>query len=134
MNLSNLPATKIEKNGVWYECKPFVAAVKGGQAVIYPAPDGSEIKREPLARYTARARNNAFKGKNATEAEKAHWLIHCVQHTAEELGKTIPETASLLENSGLLAHALEHYGVYHTQGFEYMAEVLTDELKKKGVV
>ena len=134
MNLSNLPATKIEKNGVWYDCKPFVASVKGGQAVIYAAPDGSEIKREPLARYTARVRNDTFKGRNVTEAEKAYWLIYCVQYTAEELNKTIPETASLLEAHGLLAHVLNHYGVFHTQGFEYMAELLTDELKKKGIV
>lgn len=48
-----------DKDGKWHQCKPLVATVKGGKAVIYVAPDGTEIKREPLARYRARETKKA---------------------------------------------------------------------------
>lgn len=58
--MSNLPEVRIQgKEGKWYECTPFAATVKGGKAVIYVTADGTEIKREPLARYTAREERNA---------------------------------------------------------------------------
>ena len=56
LDLENLPETRvIGEDGRWHKCKPFVATVKGGRAVIYTDDKGNEIKREPLARYTARA-------------------------------------------------------------------------------
>jgi len=56
MNLKEtLPEVRIQdKEGKWHQCKPFVATVKGGKAVIYVNAEGTEIKREPLARYLAR--------------------------------------------------------------------------------
>lgn len=55
VDLNNLPETHIQgDDGKWYQCKPFVATVKGGRAVIYTDKDGTEVKREPLARYLAR--------------------------------------------------------------------------------
>lgn len=65
-----------------------------------------------------------------TEADKALWTIFCVQYTAEELGISVKETARLLKKHGLLEHMLTHYGVLHTQGYEYMAEELADLLQK----
>lgn len=55
IDLENLPEAKIQgSDGKWYTCKPFVATVRGGKAVIYTNSDGVEVKREPLARYIAR--------------------------------------------------------------------------------
>ncbi|MCL2055666.1 MAG: DUF3791 domain-containing protein [Oscillospiraceae bacterium] len=65
-----------------------------------------------------------------TEAEKALWLIYVIGHTAEELEKPIPETARLLDKYGFISKALDGYDAFHTQGFEYMAEMLTAELRE----
>lgn len=131
MDLSNLPVVRVRgKDGKWYDSKPFVTTVKGGKAVVYPASDGTEIKREPLARYTARVRGNILGGKYVPDSVKARWLIYCVTRTAEELDMSVEDTADLLDRHGLLSHALEHYGIFHTQGYEYMAEFLVGELRK----
>ena len=68
-----------------------------------------------------------------TESDRAIWLIHCVSYTAEELGLTVSETARLLEKFGLVEQVLKGYKILHTQGYEYMAELLSDELRKAGV-
>ena len=65
-----------------------------------------------------------------TEAEKALWLIYVIQYTAEELEKPITETARLLDTHGFIKKVLDGYEVFHTQGFEYMAELLTSELQE----
>ena len=65
-----------------------------------------------------------------TESDRALWLIHCVSYTAEELGLTVSETARLLEKFGLVEQVLKGYKILHTQGYEYMAELLSDELRK----
>ena len=65
-----------------------------------------------------------------TESDRALWLIHCVSYTAEELGLTVSETARLLEKFGLVEQILKGYKILHTQGYEYMAELLSDELRK----
>ena len=65
-----------------------------------------------------------------TESDRALWLIHCVSYTAEELGLTVSETARLLEKFGLVEQLLKGYKILHTQGYEYMAELLSDELLK----
>ena len=69
------------------------------------------------------------------ESDRALWLIHCVSFTAEELGLTVSDTARLLEKYGLIDQILKGYKILHTQGYEYMAELLSDELRKaQGVV
>ena len=65
-----------------------------------------------------------------TEADRAVWLVHVVQYTADELQKTVTETARLLEQYGFVEKILSGYDSFHTQGFEYMAELLTSELAK----
>ena len=65
-----------------------------------------------------------------TESDRAVWFVHVVQYTAEELGKPATETARLLDEYGLVARVLSGYQVWHTQGFEYMAEMLVSELHK----
>ena len=65
-----------------------------------------------------------------TEADRAVWLLHVVQYTAEELGMSISETADLLAKYGFIEKTLNGYPAFHTQGFEYMAEFLTGELRK----
>ena len=65
-----------------------------------------------------------------TEAEKALWLIYVVQYTAEELERPVTETARLLDEYGFIRKVLDGYEAFHTQGFEYMAELLTSELKE----
>jgi hypothetical protein len=65
-----------------------------------------------------------------SEAEKALWLIYVMQYTAEELEKPITETARLLDEYGFIRKVLDGYEAFHTQGFEYMAELLTSELQE----
>jgi len=65
-----------------------------------------------------------------TAADKAMWYVHVVQYTSEELGKPIWETAKLLERSGLAERIISGYDVWHTQGYEYMAEILSGKLKE----
>ena len=65
-----------------------------------------------------------------TEAERALWLVYVMQYTAEELNKPITETARLLSRHGFIEKVLNGYEAFHTQGFEYMAELLASELKE----
>lgn len=66
-----------------------------------------------------------------TTADKAMWYVHVVQYTSEELDKPIWETAKLLERSGLAKRIISGYDVWHTQGYEYMAEILSGKLKEQ---
>jgi len=52
-----------------------------------------------------------------------------MQYTADELKKTITETTRLLDENGFVEKVLNGYDSFHTQGFEYMAELITSELK-----
>ena len=65
-----------------------------------------------------------------TDAEKALWLVYVIQYTAEELEKPITETARLLDKYGFIGKVLDGYEAFHTQGFEYMAELLISELQE----
>ncbi|MCL2048335.1 MAG: DUF3791 domain-containing protein [Defluviitaleaceae bacterium] len=65
-----------------------------------------------------------------TEAEKALWLVYVMQYTADELKKPVTETARLLDKYGFIGKVLDGYEAFHTQGFEYMAELLTSELQE----
>jgi len=68
-----------------------------------------------------------------TTTDKALWFANVARYTSEELNKPIDETVTLLESSGLAQRIITGYPVWHTQGYEYMAEVLADELNKVGV-
>ena len=68
------------------------------------------------------------------ETDRAVWLVNVVQFTADELGSTVSETVRLLNRHGLVEQVLAGYKILHTQGYEYMAEMLTDELRKAEVV
>jgi len=63
-----------------------------------------------------------------TEADRAVWLAHVIQYTADELHKSITETTRLLDQYGFVDKVLGGYDSFHTQGFEYMAELLAFEL------
>ena len=65
-----------------------------------------------------------------TETDRALWLLHCISYTAVELSQDIPAAARLLNEYGLIKPVLDGYNTFHTQGYEYMAEVLVDELRK----
>ena len=65
-----------------------------------------------------------------TESDHVVWLVYVVQQTATELGMSITDTADLLAKHGFIEKALNGYPAFHTQGFEYMAELLTGELQK----
>jgi len=67
-----------------------------------------------------------------TATDKALWFTNVVRYTSEEIDKPIDETAKLLERSGLAQRIISGYPIWHTQGYEYMAEVLADELTKAG--
>jgi len=65
-----------------------------------------------------------------TEADRAVWLTYVVQSTAEDIGKPITDTIDLLDKYGLIKWILDGYRSFHTQGFEYMAELLVDKLRE----
>ena len=67
------------------------------------------------------------------ETEKAIWLVHVVGHTAAELNMDVSETVRLLDEHGLIDQVLSGYRSLHTQGYEYMAELLTDLLREAKV-
>ena len=64
-----------------------------------------------------------------TTADKAIWLVNVVQHTAAQINKAIDETTRLFEKNGLVRRLLAGYNVWHTQGYEYMAEVMSEALQ-----
>ena len=68
-----------------------------------------------------------------SEADRAVWLVHVVEHTAEELNLSVSETVRLLDEYGLVTQVLSGYRSLHTQGYEYMAELLTDLLREAQV-
>jgi len=65
-----------------------------------------------------------------TEADRAVWLTYVVHNTAEDIGKPVTDTVDLLEKHGLIIWILQGYRSFHTQGFEYMAELLADKLRE----
>jgi len=65
-----------------------------------------------------------------TETDRAIWLIHCISSTAEDLSLSVSDTVRLLDEYGLVKPLLDGYRAFHTQGYEYIAEMLVDELHK----
>ncbi|MCL2698154.1 MAG: DUF3791 domain-containing protein [Oscillospiraceae bacterium] len=68
---------------------------------------------------------------NHSESVRAMWLVKCIKYTAEELNKHIIDTAELLNEHGLVEWALNGYGSFHTQGYEYMGELLSGTLREQ---
>jgi hypothetical protein len=64
------------------------------------------------------------------EADKAVWFTICVQFTAEALGMPVKEVARMLSEHGMVEWLLTGYGSFHTQGYEYMSELITDRLRQ----
>ena len=64
------------------------------------------------------------------EADKAVWFTICVQFTAEALGMPVKDVARMLNNYGMVEWLLSGYGSFHTQGYEYMSELITDRLRQ----
>ena len=70
-----------------------------------------------------------FDNNAPTVTDKALWFANVVSYTSKELDKPIGETIKLLEYSGLAQRIISGYPVWHTQGYEYLAEVLANELR-----
>jgi hypothetical protein len=64
------------------------------------------------------------------EADKAVWFAICVQFTADALGRPAKEVARMLNEHGMVEWLLSGYGSFHTQGYEYMSELITDKLSQ----
>jgi len=64
------------------------------------------------------------------EADRAVWFTICVQFTSEALGMSVKEVARMLEKYGMVEWLLSGYGSFHTQGYEYMSELITDKLRQ----
>ena len=64
-----------------------------------------------------------------SEADKAVWFTICVQFTSEALDMPTKEVARMLSKYGMVEWLLSGYGSFHTQGYEYMSELITDRLR-----
>jgi len=73
-----------------------------------------------------------FGNDHHTTVDKALWFVHVVRFLADEIGKPVRETAKALERTGLANNIITGYDIWHTQGYEYIAEMLSDELDKLG--
>jgi len=69
-----------------------------------------------------------FDDNTPATAKIALWFVHVVRYLSEELEVSVREATKLLERSGLVQKIISGYPVWHTQGYEYMAEMLADEL------
>jgi len=74
-----------------------------------------------------------FETEQHTTVDKAMWFLHVVRYVADEIGKSIRDTAKALERTGLANNIISGYDIWHTQGYEYIAEMLSDELSKQEV-
>ena len=74
-----------------------------------------------------------FEDKQHTTADKAVWFANVVRYVVDEIGKPVRETIKALEQTGLANKVISGYDIWHTQGYEYIAEMLSEELEKQGV-
>ena len=65
-----------------------------------------------------------------SEADKAVWFTICIQFTAEALEIPVKEVARMLNKYGMVEWLLLGYPSFHTQGYEYMSELITDKLRQ----
>ena len=73
-----------------------------------------------------------FQDGTHTITDKAIWFTNVVRNLAEEMNISTREATKLLERSGLAKSIISGYDVWHTQGYEYMAEFLAGELRTQG--
>ena len=73
-----------------------------------------------------------FQDGTHTTADKAIWFTNVVRNLSEEMSISIREATKLLERSGLAKSIVSGYDIWHTQGYEYMAEFLASELTSQG--
>ena len=69
-----------------------------------------------------------------TTATKAVWFANVVRYVAEEMDISFREATKLLERSGLAQRIISGYNTWHTQGYEYMAETLSEILSEQGSI
>ena len=65
-----------------------------------------------------------------SEADKAIWFTICVHFAAESLDIPVKKLARLLGEYGIADWLLSGYGSFHTQGYEYMAELISDRIRQ----
>ena len=65
-----------------------------------------------------------------TEADRATWLIICVQYASNTTGISVKELARRMNMLGITDWLLSGYRSFHTQGYEYMAEMIADMLNE----
>jgi len=66
--------------------------------------------------------------------DKALWFARAVLEIAKEIGQDPKKTLRLLNSTGIAKRTLSAYPMLHTQGYEYVAEVTADLLRKEGVL
>lgn len=97
-SVENLKEVSVQdKEGKWHLCKPMIATVRGGKAVIYVGKDGTEVKREPLARYQAREARKADDKETALDIK--------VTAVVEEMVSYIQENEALNQEWEALGEA-----------------------------
>jgi len=69
-----------------------------------------------------------------TEADRAVWLIYCAYYTAEMMGRSVKDVVRLIDRYNLADWLLSGYRSFHTQGFEYMAELISDRIREEQVL
>lgn len=62
--------------------------------------------------------------------DKAVWFAHVARYTAQLTNKPIREIIRILDKSGLAERLISGYEMWHTQGYEYLAEMLSEELSE----
>ena len=65
-----------------------------------------------------------------SEADKAVWFTICVQFAADALEMSVKEVARMLNKYGMVEWLLSGYPSFHTQGYEYMSELISDKLRQ----
>ena len=66
-----------------------------------------------------------------TEADRAVWLVYCAYYTAEMMGSTVKDIVRLFDRFNIADWLLAGYRSFHTQGFEYMAELISDRIREE---
>lgn len=72
-----------------------------------------------------------FDDRIPSTTDMAIWFTYAVSYLAKELNKTNIETVRLLRDSGLADKLIEGYDVWHTQGFGYITEMLSQRLSEE---
>ena len=64
-----------------------------------------------------------------TEVDRAVWFAVCLDYAAGYLNVSVKDLARELSDKGLSKWLIDGYDVFHTQGYEYMAEKIAAALK-----